>query len=66
MKVVERIARGYPFKKVAEPLIARSGVTEELRSADPTGSHVSVTSEQLVEAEELGLTLAAGLALGIF
>lgn len=47
---IERIARGYPFKQVAEPLIVRGDVTEEA----------------LGSARELGETLAAGLALGIF
>lgn len=47
---IERIARGYPLRQVAEPLIVRG----ELAAAD------------LARCEELGETLAAGLALGIF
>jgi multimeric flavodoxin WrbA len=47
---IERIARGYPFKQVAEPLIVRGDVTEEA----------------LASARELGETLAAGLVLQIF
>jgi hypothetical protein len=47
---IERIARGYPLRKVAEPLIVRGEVSD----AD------------LVGCEELGETIAAGLALGIF
>ena len=66
VRQIERIARGYPLRKVAEPVIATSGVTEEMRSADPEGSRVAVTEPQLDAARELGHTLAAGLALGIF
>lgn len=66
VRQIERIARGYPLHKVAEPVIATSGVTEEMRSADPEGSRIAVTSEQLARARELGQTLAAGLACGIF
>ena len=47
---VERIARGYPLTRVAEPLIVRG----------------EVTREDLERCEELGQTLAAGLTLGIF
>jgi multimeric flavodoxin WrbA len=63
---IERIARGYPLRKVAEPVIATSGVTEEMRAADPEGSRVAVSEAQLMQARELGQTLAAGLACGIF
>lgn len=47
---VERIARGYRFRRVAEPLIVRGALTDE----------------ELARCEELGRTLAAGLALGIW
>ena len=50
VREIERIARGYGFKPVAPPLIHVGEVTSEARSA----SH------------ELGATVAAGLALGIF
>jgi flavorubredoxin len=50
VRQIERIARGYPFRRVADPLIARG----ELDAA------------VLARCEELGQTLAAGLALGIF
>lgn len=46
----ERILRGYPMRAVAEPLILRG-------EPDEPG---------LERCRELGLTLAAGLALGIF
>jgi hypothetical protein len=47
---IDRILLGYPMRQVAEPVICR-GV---------------VTAESLAQCEELGLTLAAGLAFGIF
>jgi multimeric flavodoxin WrbA len=50
LTAIERIARGYPLKPVAEPVIARG----------------EITAEDLARCEELGQTLAAGLALGIF
>ena len=45
-----RILSGYPMKQVCEPLICRG----------------EVNSGALAQCEELGQTLAAGLALGIF
>lgn len=66
VRQIERIARGYPLHKVAEPVIATSGVTEEMRAADPEGSRIAVTDEQLAAARELGHTLAARLGCGIF
>ena len=50
LRAVRRIANGYPFKEVQEPIIARGEVT---------GDHIT-------RCEELGLTLAAGLEAGIF
>ncbi|MEE4283293.1 MAG: flavodoxin domain-containing protein [Pseudomonadales bacterium] len=50
IRALERIANGYPFVKVQEPLISRGEVTE----AD------------LNACRELGLTLAAGLELGLY
>ncbi|QNM97597.1 NAD(P)H-dependent oxidoreductase [Chitinimonas koreensis] len=47
---IERIARGYPLKPVAEPLIVRGEPSE----AD------------LAAARELGEALAAGVAYGVF
>jgi len=66
VRQIERIARGYPLQKVAQPVIATSGVTEEMRAADPEGFRVAVTELQLAQTRELGHTLAAGLACGIF
>ncbi|HZR83884.1 MAG TPA: NAD(P)H-dependent oxidoreductase [Candidatus Binatia bacterium] len=47
---IERIARGYPLKAVADPLVVRG----ELSDAD------------LAACEELGQTIAAALALGMY
>ncbi|MBP9713644.1 MAG: NAD(P)H-dependent oxidoreductase [Sterolibacterium sp.] len=47
---IERIATGYGWKRVAEPLIVRK----------------EITAHDLQSAEELGAALAAGLSLGIF
>lgn len=47
---IERIAKGYPLRKVAEPIVHQG----------------EVDAEVLNRCAELGQTLAAGLALGIF
>lgn len=47
---IDRIVKGYPLRKISEPLIA-------------TGT---ITPEHLQQAEEFGQAMAAGLALGIF
>lgn len=47
---IERIARGYPLRKVAEPVVVRGELAED----------------DLARCEELGQTIAAGLAMGIF
>jgi multimeric flavodoxin WrbA len=47
---IERIARGYRFKKVADAVIVRG----------------EVTVEGVARCEELGHAVAAGLAFGIF
>lgn len=47
---VERIVAGWKLRKVADPIIARGGVSEA----------------QLEQCRELGQTLAAGLLMGIF
>lgn len=47
---IERIARGYPFKAVCAPIIAKGALSTKL----------------LQQCEELGETLAAGLAWGMF
>ncbi|MBW2561121.1 MAG: NAD(P)H-dependent oxidoreductase [Deltaproteobacteria bacterium] len=47
---IERIALGYPLKKVYEPVIARGEVTEAI----------------LEKCHELGATLAGGCEMGIY
>jgi multimeric flavodoxin WrbA len=47
---IQRIAKGYPLRLVAEPLIANG----------------EVTAEHLQLARDFGLTMAAGLDMGIF
>ncbi len=47
---IDRIAKGYPLRKISEPLIA-------------TGA---IKPKHLQQAEEFGQAMAAGLALGIF
>lgn len=46
----DRILSGYPMKKVLEPYIARG----------------EITAEHLEKAGEMGLTMACGLAFGIY
>ncbi len=50
IREIDRIAKGYPLRPVVQPLICRG----------------EVTATHLAQAEELGLTLAAGLAFGIY
>lgn len=48
VNAIERIANGYAFRRIQEPLIARG----------------DVTAEHLRRCEELGMTVAAGLEIG--
>ncbi|MGB1580409.1 MAG: flavodoxin family protein [Nevskiales bacterium] len=50
VSAIQRIANGYPFTQVHEPLIAKGVITQQ----------------HLDAARDLGLTLAAGLEAGIF
>jgi multimeric flavodoxin WrbA len=50
VRAIERIATGYGWKAVAEPLISRGGLAPGA----------------LEQARELGQAMAAGLALGLF
>ena len=50
VRQLERIALGYPWKKIAEPVIARGPITEA----------------HLEACRELGQGMAAGLSFGIF
>lgn len=50
VRAVERIATGYGWQAVAEPLISKGGIAEGA----------------LERAQELGQTLAAGLSMGLY
>jgi hypothetical protein len=47
---IERIARGFPLKPVSDPVVARGDIGRQA----------------LLQCEELGETVATGLAWGIF
>ncbi len=47
---IERIALGYPLKKVYEPVVAKGRITDDV----------------LTRCEELGMTIAAGCDAGIY
>lgn len=50
VREIERIACGYPLKKTASPLIVKG----------------EINRDHLQESKEFGLSMAAGLAMGIF
>ena len=50
LRAIRRIANGYPFKEVQDPIITQGEISEE----------------QIERCKELGMTLAAGLEAGIF
>ena len=50
VREIDRIALGYPLRRVAEPVIAKGEVSQQ----------------HLQQCRELGLSMAAGLAMGIF
>ena len=47
---IDRIARGYPLRKISKPVIAKGDINQQ----------------HLEQCEEFGLAMAAGLSLGIF
>ena len=53
VRAVERIANGYPFVRVQEPIICR-------------GASEGIPEDILSRCEELGMSLAAGIEMGIF
>jgi len=55
VREVDRILRGYPMRKVADPVIYRKKAGED-----------DLQKFYFEKCEELGATIAAGLALGIF
>lgn len=50
VREIDRIVSGYPMKRIAPPLIAKG----------------EVSRDHLKQCEEFGLTMAAGMAMGIF
>jgi multimeric flavodoxin WrbA len=50
LRAIRRIAGGYPFQEVQEPLVAQG----------------TITNTHLQRAEEIGLSLSAGLEAGIY
>jgi len=50
VREIERIALGYPLRRIAEPVIAKGEVSQQ----------------DLQQCRELGLSMAAGLVMGIF
>jgi len=50
VREIERIAKGYPLRRVAEAVIAKGEVSQQ----------------HLQQCRELGLSMAAGLVMGIF
>jgi multimeric flavodoxin WrbA len=59
---IERIATGWRLKAIAAPLIVNTSAQTPERILQPK----QLTEAQLAPCEELGATLAAGLALGVF
>lgn len=62
VRQIERIATGWRLKAVAPPLI----VCTEAQTPERILAPKQLTAAQLAPCEELGATLAAGLALGVF
>ncbi len=50
VREIDRIVKGYPLRRVAEPVIAKG----------------EVSPQHLQQCRELGLSMAAGLVMGIF
>jgi NAD(P)H-dependent FMN reductase len=59
---IERIATGWRLRKVSEPLI----VCTHAQTPDAILAPKTISPEDLARCEALGLTLAAGLALGMY
>ena len=62
VRQVERIAAGWRLKAVAEPLI----VCTHAQTPEAIAAAKTIPPEDLRRGEELGATLAAGLAMGVF
>ena len=62
VRQVERIAAGWRLKAVAEPII----VCTHAQTPEAIAAPKTIPVKTLRQCEELGATLAAGLAMGIF
>jgi len=59
---IERIATGWRLKPVAPPLI----VCTHAQSSESIARPKTIAPDELARCEELGATLGAGIAMGIF
>jgi multimeric flavodoxin WrbA len=59
---IERIATGWRLRAIAEPFIVRTEATLPEQIAKPK----SIAAAALSRCEEIGLTIASGMGLGIF
>ena len=62
VRQIDRICTGWRLKRVADPLIVCTHAQTPERILAPK----TIASEDLRRCEELGATIAAGLALGVF
>ncbi len=62
VRQIDRIATGWRLRPIAEPLI----VCTHAQSAEEILAPKTIAAADLRRCEELGATLAAGLALGVF
>lgn len=61
-KQIDRIATGWRLRRVAEPLI----VCTHAQTMDAILAPKTIQAEELTTCRELGASLAAGIAMGIF
>ena len=59
---IERICTGWRLRAVAEPLIVRTGA----QTPEAIAAAKAIGADDLARCEDLGATLATGLAMGIF
>ena len=59
---IERICTGWRLRAVAEPLI----VCTRAQTPEAILAPKTIAADDLTRCEELGATLAAGMAMGIF
>ncbi|MDP1718698.1 MAG: flavodoxin family protein, partial [Burkholderiales bacterium] len=62
VRQIERICTGWRLKQVAEPII----VCTRAQTPEAILAPKTIAADELRRCEELGATIAAGLALGIF